>query len=88
MNTIIWMVAGGLLGWIGYSVMRLNTALGSVGAVILGAVACILGGKQVAPIFMSVDLVPGGFSPSALFFAVATASAILVAAHMIQSRFL
>ncbi len=86
MNTIIWLVAGGLLGWFAYSALRMNAAIGRFAAVTIGAVAGVLGGKQVAPLFSGAELAPGGFSPSALFFAIATAAAILLAAHLISAR--
>ena len=87
MNIMIWIVAGGILGWIGYSAMHLNVSIGKMPAILLGAMAAFLGGKEVAPIFSAAAAAPGGFSPSALFFALATAAAILVAAHMVQGRF-
>jgi uncharacterized membrane protein YeaQ/YmgE (transglycosylase-associated protein family) len=87
MNTTIWLMAGGLLGWGGYSGLRMNESIGRMAAVIVGAISGIVGGKQVAPLFGGgAELIPGAFSPSALFFAVATAVAILVAMHMVLAR--
>ena len=86
MNTFFWLLAGGLLGWIGYSAMRLNEMIGKAAAVILGGMAGVLGGKVVAPLFAGATLAPGAFSASALFFAVATSAAILVAIHFAMSR--
>lgn len=86
MNTVFWLVAGGLLGWIGYAAMGLNQTIGKMAAVILGAMAGVLGGKLIAPMFAGATLVPGAFSASALFFALATSAAILVAIHMVMAR--
>jgi len=86
MNIILWLTAGALLGWGGYSIMKLNDAIGRLAATAVGAIAGVLGGKEIAPLFAGNPLVPGGFSPSALFFAVATSAAILVALHMAMSR--
>lgn len=86
MNMILWLAAGALIGWIGYSTMRLNEGIGKAAAIVLGAMAGLFGGKEIAPFFAGADLVPGGFNPSALFFAVATAALVLVAGHMIHAR--
>ena len=86
MNTILWLLAGALLGWVGYAALKLNEPIGKTFAMVIGAVAGILGGKLVAPLFAGAELTPGGFSPSALFFAVATSTAILVAVHMGMAR--
>jgi len=86
MNTVFWLMAGGLLGWVGYSAMGLNETIGKMAAVILGAMAGVLGGKIVAPVFAGAVLVPDAFSASALFFAAATSAAILVATHMVMAR--
>ncbi|HXF80269.1 MAG TPA: hypothetical protein VN598_15485 [Usitatibacter sp.] len=86
MNTFFWLVAGGLLGWIGYSVVGLNETIGKMAAMILGAMAGVLGGKVVAPLLVGNPLVAGAFSGSALFFAMATAAVILGASHMVMAR--
>jgi hypothetical protein len=88
MNTVLWMLAGGVLGWIGFSVMGMNDVIGKMASVTVGAMAGIVGGKLIAPVFIAAVLSPGGFSPSALFFAIATAAAILVAVHLAQARWL
>ena len=86
MNTFIWLVAGGLLGWIGYSALALNETIGKMAAVILGAMAGVLGGKVVAPLLVGAPLVPAAFSPSGLFLAVATSAVILGVSHMAMAR--
>jgi len=86
MNTFLWLLAGALLGWGGYTTMKLNQDVGRTAAVVVGAVAGVFGGKLIAPLFATTELAPGGFSPSALFFAVATSTAVLVAVHMAMSR--
>jgi len=86
MNTFFWLVAGGVLGWIGYSAIGLNETMGKMAAVILGAVGGVLGGKVIAPVFASATLVPGAFSASSLFFAVAASAALLAATHLSMAR--
>ena len=88
MNTILWLVAGGIMGWIAFSVMGMNSALGKMASVVIGAMGGVLGGKLIAPVFTATELSPGGFSPSALFFAIASSAAILVAVHLMQARWL
>lgn len=86
MNTFLWLMAGAILGWVGYTALGLNETIGKIAAVILGAMAGVLGGKVVAPLFSNSVLVPEAFSLAALFFALATSAAILVATHMGMKR--
>lgn len=82
MNTVLWLIAGAILGWIGYTALGLNEAIGKMAPVILGAVSGVFGGKVIAPLFAGAILVPDAFSLAALFFAAATSATILVATHM------
>jgi uncharacterized membrane protein YeaQ/YmgE (transglycosylase-associated protein family) len=86
MNIVMWMLAGGILGWAGYKFLGYNEARGMMVSVIIGAAGGILGGKMIAPIFTAAAAVPGGFSSSAMFFAAAIAAACLFVSKRVYNR--
>ena len=85
MNIVMWMLAGALLGWIGYTYVRFNEGRGMMVSVIIGAVGGLVGGNMIAPLFTATE-VPGAFSSAALIFAAAAAAAFLAAGNMIYNK--
>jgi uncharacterized membrane protein YeaQ/YmgE (transglycosylase-associated protein family) len=87
-NIILWAIAGGVAGWIGYSFMNLNEKRGLPISIMIGMVAGFFGGKLLAPMIGAGGAVnPGDFSPFPLFIALASAAAILIMSSMIHKRF-
>ena len=88
MNGILWLIAGGAVGWIGYSFMNLSEERSLMTSIALGMFGGFLGGKLVAPMFGAAGAVnPGDFSPWSLFMALASAAAILIISSMLHKRF-
>jgi uncharacterized membrane protein YeaQ/YmgE (transglycosylase-associated protein family) len=85
MNIVVWILAGGALGWAGCSFLGFNEARGTAVSIVIGALGGFIGGKLVAPLFTAAAL-PGDFSVSALFFAAAVAAAFLAAGNLIHNR--
>jgi uncharacterized membrane protein YeaQ/YmgE (transglycosylase-associated protein family) len=85
MNIAIWMLAGAILGWVGYSFLGFNEARGKLVSIIIGAVGGFFGGQMVAPMFTAAA-VPSDFSLSALFFAAAVAAAFLALGNLVHRR--
>src|ERR1700712_5079997 len=50
MNLIIWLVVGGLIGWVASMIMRTDAQQGAILNVIVGIVGSALGGLLVAPL--------------------------------------
>jgi uncharacterized membrane protein YeaQ/YmgE (transglycosylase-associated protein family) len=86
MNVVMWMLAGGILGWVGYKFLDFNERRGMVVSIIIGAVGGFFGGKIIAPMFTAAAAVPADFSASALLFAAAVAAAFLAAGNLIHNR--
>lgn len=86
MNFVMWMSAGALLGWIGYEYVGMNESRGRMVSACIGAMGGFIGGKLIAPLFLSAAAVAGDFSASTLFFAAAVAAAFLAAGNFIESR--
>lgn len=87
MNVAMWILAGGVVGWIGYSRFRLNAKRGLAVSIVAGAAAGYLGGSVLAPMLSAAMAVAGDFNPLSLFTAFASAAACLVASDMIDNRF-
>jgi uncharacterized membrane protein YeaQ/YmgE (transglycosylase-associated protein family) len=85
MNIVIWMLAGAVLGWLAFSMLGWNGALGKMVSTAIGAMGGILGGKMLAPLFTTA--VVGEFSAGILVIAVVTAIAVLAISNLLQNRF-
>lgn len=86
MNIAMWVLAGGILGWIGYQFLDVNSGRGLLVSIIIGAVGGYFGGEIIAPMFTAAAAVPADFSSSALFFAAVVAAAFLFAGNLIHDR--
>jgi uncharacterized membrane protein YeaQ/YmgE (transglycosylase-associated protein family) len=86
MNIAMWVLAGGILGWVGFQFLGVNSGRGLIVSVIIGAVGGFFGGKIVAPMFTTAAAVPADFSSAALVFAALVAAAFLFAGNLIHDR--
>ena len=87
MNLVMWILAGGALGWAAFTLLGFNQERGTVASIIIGAVGGLLGGQVVAPLISSAPIVSGDFNIQALFIAAISASACLAIGNMIERRF-
>ena len=88
MNIVIWILAGGTIGWAGYALLNFNEYRGLVASIILGAAGGFLGGEVLTPMLTSPAPagVPGGFDSFALFIAAASAAIVLVIGNLVHKR--
>jgi uncharacterized membrane protein YeaQ/YmgE (transglycosylase-associated protein family) len=86
MNIFIWLLAGGLLGFLGYSLLRLNVERGKMVSIAIGAVGGFIGGKMIAPVFTAAAAIPSDFNMSALIVAAIVATAFLALGNLVQNR--
>ena len=86
MDIVVWMLAGGILGWVGFKFLEFNERRGMLVAIIIGAVGGLVGGKMIAPMFASAAAVPNAFSASALLVAALVAGAFLFAGSFVHDR--
>lgn len=86
MNVAVWMFAGSILGWAGYSLLGFNEGRGVKVSVVIGALGGLFGGKVIAPMFVTAGAVPGDFNLSALFFAAAVAAISLALGNLVYNR--
>jgi uncharacterized membrane protein YeaQ/YmgE (transglycosylase-associated protein family) len=66
MNFIIWLIVGGILGWLASLVMRTDAQQGIGLNIIVGIVGSLLGGWIVAPLLGAGTINQSDFSASGL----------------------
>lgn len=62
MNLIIWLVVGGLIGWLASMVMKTDGQQGVILNVVVGIVGAMLGGWLLSPMFGAATINQGDFS--------------------------
>jgi uncharacterized membrane protein YeaQ/YmgE (transglycosylase-associated protein family) len=66
MNFIIWIVVGGILGWLASLVMRTDASQGLLLNIVVGIIGALLGGWLLAPLFGTGTINQNDFSLSSL----------------------
>ena len=84
MDTVLWMLAGGALGWVSHSLMGFNEQRGRVVSIVIGALGGALGGKEISPLF--THAVAGEFNLAAMMFALAVAAAFLAISQLVTTH--
>lgn len=87
MNIAMWVVAGGIVGWIGYAILKANEERGMIISIIIGVVGGFFGGNVVAPMLGAVADTPNDFSLFSLVIALASAGACLAIGNLLSNRF-
>jgi uncharacterized membrane protein YeaQ/YmgE (transglycosylase-associated protein family) len=87
MNIVMWMLAGGALGWAAFALLGINEKRGTIVSIIIGALGGVIGGQMLAPLMSSSPIVSGDFNVQALLIAAISASACLAIGNMIEQRF-
>jgi uncharacterized membrane protein YeaQ/YmgE (transglycosylase-associated protein family) len=65
-NFIVWLIVGGLIGWLASIVMRTDAQQGLLLNIIVGIVGAFLGGFLLAPLFGTGTINQNDFSISGL----------------------
>lgn len=66
MNLIIWLVVGGLIGWVASMIMRTDAQQGMILNIVVGVVGALLGGFLLAPMFGTGTINGNDFSVASL----------------------
>jgi uncharacterized membrane protein YeaQ/YmgE (transglycosylase-associated protein family) len=66
MNLILWLIVGGILGWLASIVMKTDNQQGIILNVIVGIVGAFLGGLLLAPLFGTGTINQSDFSIGSL----------------------
>jgi len=87
MNMMMWILAGGLAGWIGFKYIGVNENRGMMISIIIGTVGGFFGGSVLAPLFGESTTLPDTLNIFALFMAMVSATACLTIGDMLAKRF-
>lgn len=77
MNIIIWLIVGGLLGWVASLIMGTNARQGILLNVVVGVVGALLGGWVLSPLFGVSTINENNFSVPGLLVSLAGAVGLL-----------
>jgi len=86
MNYIIWLVIGGVLGWLASIVMRTNEQQGIFLNVVVGIIGAVLGGLLLAPMFNIGTINDGDYSLASLGVSFVGAIVLLAIVNLIRGR--
>jgi uncharacterized membrane protein YeaQ/YmgE (transglycosylase-associated protein family) len=83
MNILVWLLVGGLLGWIASLIMGTNDRQGIILNVVVGTVGALLGGWLLGGLFGSSTINQGNFSISGLGVSLLGAIILLALARLL-----
>lgn len=84
MNIIIWLIVGGLIGWVASIIMRTNAQQGAILNVIVGIVGATLAGWLIAPMVGGGTINQGDFSLVSLVVSLLGAVALLAIVNLFR----
>jgi len=84
MNLIIWLVVGGLIGWIASMIMKTDAQQGLILNVVVGVVGALLGGWFLSPMLGAGTINNNDFSVGALGVSLLGAVILLAIVNLIR----
>jgi uncharacterized membrane protein YeaQ/YmgE (transglycosylase-associated protein family) len=84
MNILIWLVAGGLLGWLASKIMGTDSQQGIVLNVVVGIVGALLGGWTLGPLLGISTINQNNFSIASLLVSLAGSVGLLAIVKLAQ----
>ena len=86
MNLIIWLVVGGVIGWIASLIMKTDAQQGLALNVVVGIVGALIGGWLLSPLVGAGTLNQGDFSLPGLLVSLVGAIILLFVVNLIRRR--
>ena len=84
MNFIIWIVIGGVIGWVASLIMKTDAQQGVLLNIVVGIVGSLLGGWFISPLVGSATINQGDFSIAGLGVSLLGAVLLLAAVSLIR----
>ena len=84
MNIIIWLMVGGVIGWVASLIMRTDARQGLLLNVVVGIVGAVLGGWFLSPLFGVSTINQGNFSLAGLLVSLLGAVVLLAIVNLIR----
>ncbi len=86
MNFIIWLIVGGLIGWLASLLMKTDAQQGMILNVVVGIVGAILGGWLISPLVGVSTINQGNLSLPSLLVSFVGAAILLAIVNMFRRR--
>ena len=86
MTFIMWLIVGGILGWLASIVMGTNDKQGIILNIVVGIVGAFLGGVALAPLFGTGTINQGDFSMGSLLVSFLGAIILLAIVNFFRRR--
>jgi uncharacterized membrane protein YeaQ/YmgE (transglycosylase-associated protein family) len=86
MSFIMWLIVGGLLGWVASMIMGTNDRQGMFLNIVVGIVGAFLGGLLLAPLFDTGTINQGDFSVGSLIVSLLGAVVLLFIVGLFRRR--
>jgi uncharacterized membrane protein YeaQ/YmgE (transglycosylase-associated protein family) len=83
-NFIIWIIVGGLIGWVASMVMRTDAQQGTLLNIVVGIVGAFLAGLVLTPLFGVDTINSGNFSLPALLISLLGAIILLAIVNLFR----
>lgn len=84
MNFIIWLVVGGIIGWIASMIMKTDAQQGALLNIIVGIVGAMLGGWLISPLVGAGTVNQGDFSVGGLIVSLVGAIILLAVVNLFR----
>lgn len=84
MNIIIWLVVGGLIGWVASMLMRTDGQQGVILNVVVGVIGALIGGWLLAPMLGGGTINQNDFSLSSLGVSLLGAVILLAVVNLVR----
>jgi uncharacterized membrane protein YeaQ/YmgE (transglycosylase-associated protein family) len=84
LNFIIWIIVGGLIGWVASLIMRTDAQQGTLLNIVVGIIGAFLAGLVLTPLFGSGTINQGDFSLSGLLISLLGAIILLAIVNLFR----
>ncbi len=84
MNFIIWIVVGGIIGWLASLIMKTDAEQGMILNIVVGIVGALLGGWLLAPLFGTGTINQNDFSLGSLLVSFLGAIILLMVVNLVR----
>ncbi len=84
-NFLIWIIAGGFIGWLASLIMKTNSRQGTIVDIVVGIVGAFLGGYFLSPLFNISTINEGNYSIPALLVSLGGAIILLAISKLFRN---
>jgi uncharacterized membrane protein YeaQ/YmgE (transglycosylase-associated protein family) len=84
-NFIIWIIAGGFIGWLASLIMKTNSRQGTIADIIVGIVGAFVGGYFLSPLFNVSTINESNYSVPALLVSLGGAIILLAISKLFRN---